>query len=80
MILLAISFKLNQFVDKGTLQIIGPRGIYDTLNIAVYNIIKLSTGSLLHFSIYLLSGIIFILLSIFFNLPLLFIFLIILII
>jgi NADH-ubiquinone oxidoreductase chain 5 len=41
--------KLNSFIDKGTLQILGPRGIYDTLNIIVYNTIKVSTGSLLHF-------------------------------
>lgn len=43
--------KLNSFIDKGTLQILGPRGIYDTLNIIVYNTIKVSTGSLLHFSL-----------------------------
>nr|YP_009029661.1 NADH dehydrogenase subunit 5 [Magnusiomyces ingens]YP_010180081.1 NADH dehydrogenase subunit 5 [Saprochaete ingens]AHY04915.1 NADH dehydrogenase subunit 5 [Magnusiomyces ingens]QUX32925.1 NADH dehydrogenase subunit 5 [Magnusiomyces ingens]QUX32949.1 NADH dehydrogenase subunit 5 [Saprochaete ingens] len=59
---LSLGFKLNKFVDKGALQILGPRGIYDTLNIIVYNLIKLSTGSLLHFSIYLLSGIIMLLL------------------
>lgn len=59
---LSLGFKLNKFVDKGALQILGPRGIYDTLNIIVYNLIKLSTGSLLHFSIYLLSGIIILLL------------------
>lgn len=75
---LSLGLKLNHFIDKGTLQILGPRGIYDTLNVIVYNVIKLSTGSLLHFSIYLISGILFIFLSLFFNLPLLLIFLFIL--
>jgi NADH-ubiquinone oxidoreductase chain 5 len=75
---LSLGLKLNHFIDKGTLQILGPRGIYDTLNVIVYNAIKLSTGSLLHFSIYLIAGILFIFLSLFFNLPLLLIFLFIL--
>lgn len=78
---LSFGFKLNQFIDKGTLQILGPRGIYDTLNIIVYNLIKLSTGSLFSFSIYLISGTIILLLILInvFNitLPILFIFLII---
>jgi NADH-ubiquinone oxidoreductase chain 5 len=68
--------KLNSFIDKGTLQILGPRGIYDTLNIIVYNTIKVSTGSLLHFSLILLAGILFLILSVIFNIsiPLLLIF------
>lgn len=68
--------KLNSCVDKGTLQILGPRGIYDTLNIIVYNTIKVSTGSLLHFSLILLAGILFLILSVIFKIavPLLFIF------
>lgn len=68
--------KLNSFIDKGTLQILGPRGIYDTLNIIVYNTIKVSTGSLLHFSLILLAGILFLILSVIFKIavPLLFIF------
>jgi NADH-ubiquinone oxidoreductase chain 5 len=68
--------KLNSFIDKGTLQILGPRGIYDTLNIIVYNTIKVSTGSLLHFSLILLAGVLFLILSVIFNIsiPLLLIF------
>ena len=66
---LALGFKLNQFVDKGALQVLGPRGIYDSLNVVVYNFIRLSTGSLLHFSVYLLTGILFVLLSYLFSLP-----------
>ncbi len=57
---LSFGYNLNQFIDKGTLQILGPRGIYDTLNIIVYNLIKLSTGSLLILSTYLLTGILLI--------------------
>nr|YP_009110265.1 NADH dehydrogenase subunit 5 [Geotrichum candidum]CDI44082.1 NADH dehydrogenase subunit 5 [Geotrichum candidum] len=59
--------KLNSFIDKGTLQMLGPRGIYDTLNIIVYNTIKVSTGSLLHFSLMLLAGVLFLMLSVMFN-------------
>ena len=73
---LSLGFKLNKFVDKGALQILGPRGIYDTLNIIVYNTIKVSTGSLLHFSLILLAGVLFLILSVIFNIsiPLLLIF------
>lgn len=55
---LNIGFNLNQYIDKGILQtwVFGPRGINDTLNIIVYNFIKLSTGSLSNFSIYLISS------------------------
>ena len=66
---LALGFKLNQFVDKGALQVLGPRGIYDSLNVVVYNFIRLSTGSLLHFSVYLLTGVLFVLLSYLFSIP-----------
>ena len=66
--------KLNSFIDKGTLQILGPRGIYDTLNIIVYNTIKVSTGSLLHFSLILLAGVLFLILSVIFNISILLIF------
>lgn len=77
---LALGYKLNQFVDKGALQVAGPRGIYDSLNLVVYNFIRLSTGSLLHFSVYLLTGILAAILSSLLSLPvaLIFLFLIVL--
>nr|YP_010178907.1 NADH dehydrogenase subunit 5 [Saprochaete suaveolens]QUV75124.1 NADH dehydrogenase subunit 5 [Saprochaete suaveolens] len=65
----ATGFKLNQFVDKGATQVFGPRGIYDSTNVVVYNFIRTSTGSTTHFSVYTTTGTTFVTTSYTFSTP-----------
>lgn len=59
---------LNHHVDKGLLKILGPNGLWSLSNILSNNLIKLSTGSVYTYAIYLVCGILITLIVINFNL------------
>jgi NADH-ubiquinone oxidoreductase chain 5 len=83
-----LSFSFNHFIDKGLLHTFGPTGLYNSLNILSYNILSLSnygpfiysssSYTIKHYSIYLISTILFILLSFYFNYSLIILFIILL--
>lgn len=87
---LSLAMSFNQYIDKGLLHILGPTGISNTLNIMSYKVISLSTNlytidnsnqygtGIKHHTTYLLSTILFIVLSYYFNTSLILLFILLL--
>lgn len=75
---ISLAMLFNKNIDKGLLHLLGPTGLSNTLNIISYKLISLSTNTYIynndeystgikHYTTYLISTILFIILSIFLN-------------
>lgn len=64
---LIIGGQLNQGIDKGLLQILGPKGFWSFTSNISSSFVRLSTGSFAHYALYVLTTLILILLVLYYN-------------
>lgn len=67
-IILKLGGQTTKFIDKGSVELLGPYGLEKSLVNLSNNINSLSTGLITSYALYILAGLIFYILLLYFNL------------